>query len=51
MGRAMSRAVDQSSTRNKRDDRLLKALVAQLGRAGCCERDLPYTYLPTLSVT
>jgi len=39
MGRAVSRAVDQSSTRNKRDDRLLKALVAQLGRAGCCERE------------
>jgi len=29
MGRTMSRAADQSSkTRNKRDDRLLKALVA-----------------------
>ena len=28
MDRAVSRAVDQSSTRNKRDDRLLKALVA-----------------------
>ena len=49
MGRAVSRAVDQSSTRNKRDDRLLKALVAQLGRAGCCERGSPYAYLPTLS--
>src|SRR6185295_17422977 len=28
MGRTVSRAVDQSSARNKRDDRLLKALVA-----------------------
>jgi hypothetical protein len=27
-GRAVSRGVDQSSVRNKRDDRLLKALVA-----------------------
>lgn len=38
----MSRAVDQSLTRNKRDDRLGKAKSAKLGRIGAALLELHY---------